>query len=114
MMWLLECDTETSRPRARTRVVEVIDAAGCYTGQLRVNFGIVTGIRSPKSEVVARQIDTGTARYVGEAWRVKGVAESKVREAGEGSVFDPARRKNSRLGDFLWDVERPPPGGFCL
>src|SRR5580765_5335051 len=75
MIELLECDTETSCPRARTRVVEVIDAAGCYPGQLRKYFGIVTRVRSPQRQVVTRQVDASAAGDVRESRRVERVAD---------------------------------------
>src|SRR5947207_9509678 len=90
MSELLECDTETSRPRTRTRVVEVVDAAGCNPGQLGMNFRIVTRVRRPQSEIVAGEIDARPSRDTGEGRHVEGVADGDVRQTGERSIFDPA------------------------
>src|SRR5205085_7510710 len=92
MILLLESDTETSRPRARTRVVEVIDAAGCNPGQLGVDFRIVAGVWGPEGKVVSRYIGACSSRDTGEPRHVERVADCDVRQAGEGSILDPTRR----------------------
>src|SRR6476469_8752660 len=75
MFELLECDTETSCPRTRTRVVEVVDAAGCYPGQLRVDFRIVTRVRRPQTEVVSRNVNAGSSGCADERRQVERVAD---------------------------------------
>src|SRR5437763_15444542 len=87
----LERDTEASLPRTRTLVVEVIDATGCNSGQLGVDFLIIPRVRRPQTQVVSRDIRASSSRHPGEPRHVERVSDGNVRQTGERSILDPTR-----------------------
>src|SRR5437667_12790083 len=71
MCGFLESDTEASRICARTRIVEIIDAARGKTRQLRMDFRVIARVVGPQSQIVGREEHTGAPRRTNESRQIE-------------------------------------------
>src|SRR2546423_6833290 len=114
----LEQKTQAAGDGAGPRIGEVVETT-CRQAVRCKDLGVEARIPGEQDQVISRNVQTGTARRACQHRQVEIIPDRDVLQAYERSIFDPARRVDSRFANAGRVGQRGPqeiaaPGGVAL